>query len=56
MLNLSHEQMAAVMAAAAPLWPTRRSQFLRSVANRLADVARPTDRQVEIAIAGTPSS
>ena len=49
-LNLTEDQMATLIEAAAPLWPARRDLFLRSVANRLAGIAQPSDDQLQNAI------
>ena len=45
-LSLNDEQMDFVTRAAAMLPPQQRDSFLRSIANRLADVARPTNFDV----------
>jgi hypothetical protein len=42
--------MATLMEAAQPLWPARRDAFLRSVADRLAAAAHPSDEQLQAAI------
>ena len=50
MLALSDQQLALVMQAAALLPPPRRDDFMRSVASRLSDIARPSDHELGDAV------
>jgi hypothetical protein len=49
-LSLSDQQMQRVTAAAALLAPSARDNFLRSIANRLCELASPTDADVAAAV------
>jgi hypothetical protein len=49
-LALTDGQLNLVTRASQLLPPSRRDNFLRSVASRLDDVSRPTDAQVEGAV------
>lgn len=49
-LGFTDKQLRLVAEASSLLPPSRRDVFLRSVANRLADVADPSDGQIAAAV------
>src|SRR5437016_3810279 len=50
MMALTDSQMDQVKQAAALLQPSQRDLFLRSIANRLSEIAAPTDNDVATAV------